>query len=182
MPKSETSGDVYADSAGRRLIDFAESKLRIVRYSGGLIRTRIPRVALQDCVHALSDQPDLASYCTVSHKEKWGVCHSQDTLESLLDDAYEVVIDPTLADGSLTYIEHLVAEEGSDGVLVPRHVSHPGSANRLLGEVTSNKHSSGAPRLRWRPQPGVDSQVRGDAVRVIWAGADVPQDAGLSKE
>jgi aminopeptidase-like protein len=140
------------------LIDFAESKLRIAGYSGGLIRTRIPPVALRDCVHALSDQPDLVSYCTVSHKEEWGFCHSHDTLESLL-------VDPTLADGSLTYTEHVVAEEGSDGVLVARRVCHPGSANPLVGEVTSNKHNSGAPPLRWRPQPGADSQVRGDVVR-----------------
>ena len=83
-------------------------------------------------MHTLPDQPDLVPYRTSYYKEAWGFCLSQNTLDSLPDTEYEVVIDSTLADGSLTYAEHVVSGQVSDEVLVSCHVCHPSLANDNL--------------------------------------------------
>jgi aminopeptidase-like protein len=135
VPKEWNIRDAYvADPEGRRVIDFAESNLHVVGYSVP-IRTRMTLGQLREHLHTLPDQPDLVPYRTSYYKETWGFCLSQETLDSLPDGEYEVVIDSTLADGSLTYGEHLVAGQVSDEVLVSCHVCHPSLANDNLAAM-----------------------------------------------
>jgi aminopeptidase-like protein len=135
VPKEWNIRDAYvADSQGRRVIDFVESNLHVVGYSVP-VHTRMSLAALRNHLYTLPDQPDLVPYRTSYYKEAWGFCLSQSTLDSLQDGEYEVVIDSTLADGSLTYAEHVVAGHVSDEVLVSCHVCHPSLANDNLAAI-----------------------------------------------
>lgn len=135
VPKEWNVRDGYvADPSGRRVVDFADSNLHVVGYSVP-VRTRMSLAALREHLHTLPDQPDLVPYRTSYYKEMWGFCVSQNNLNSLPDGEYEVVIDSTLADGSLTYAEHVVPGQVSDEVLVSCHVCHPSLANDNLAAI-----------------------------------------------
>ena len=135
VPKEWNIRDAYvADPMGRRVIDFTESNLHVVGYSVP-VRARMSLAELREHLHTLPDQPDLIPYRTSYYKEAWGFCLSQNTLDSLPDGEYEVVIDSTLADGSLTYAEHVVPGQVSDEVLVSCHVCHPSLANDNLAAI-----------------------------------------------
>jgi aminopeptidase-like protein len=135
VPKEWNIRDAYvADSEGRRVIDFAESNLHVVGYSVP-VHTRMSLTGLRDHLHTLTDQPDLIPYRTSYYKEAWGFCLSQNSLNSLQDGEYEVVIDSTLADGSLTYAEHVIPGRVSDEVLVSCHACHPSLANDNLAAI-----------------------------------------------
>jgi aminopeptidase-like protein len=135
VPKEWNIRDAYvADLDGRRVIDFTKSNLHVVGYSVP-IRMTMTLAALRKHLHTMPDQPDLVPYRTSYYKEAWGFCLSQDTLDSLTDGEYEVVIDSTLADGTLTYAEHVVPGQVSDEVLVSCHVCHPSLANDNLAAI-----------------------------------------------
>jgi aminopeptidase-like protein len=135
VPKEWNIRDAYvADPEGRRVIDFTKSNLHVVGYSVP-VRTRMSLAALREHLHTLPQQPDLIPYRTSYYKEAWGFCLSQNALDSLQETEYEVVIDSTLADGSLTYAEHVVPGQVSDEVLVSCHVCHPSLANDNLAAI-----------------------------------------------
>jgi aminopeptidase-like protein len=135
VPKEWNIHDAYvADLEGRRVIDFNKSNLHVLGYSVP-VHTRMTLAALREHLHTLPDQPDLVPYRTSYYKETWGFCLSKNTLDSLPDGEYEVVIDSTLADGSLTYAEHVVPGRVSDEVLVSCHVCHPSLANDNLAAI-----------------------------------------------
>jgi aminopeptidase-like protein len=135
VPKEWNIREAYvADPEGQRVVDFAVSNLHVVGYSVP-VRARMSLAALREHLHTLPDQPDLVPYRTSYYQEIWGFCVSQHTLDSLPDGEYEVVIDSTLADGSLTYAEHVVPGRVSDEVLVSCHVCHPSLANDNLAAI-----------------------------------------------
>jgi aminopeptidase-like protein len=119
---------------GRRVIDFAESNLHVVGYSVP-VDTVMPLQELQEHLHSLPDQPDLVPYRTSYYQEAWGFCLSHRLRESLPAGDYRVVIDSTLADGSLSYGEMLVPGQVPQEVLISCHVCHPSLANDNLAAV-----------------------------------------------
>jgi aminopeptidase-like protein len=135
VPKEWNIKDAYlTDPAGRRVANFADSNLHVVGYSVP-VRDRMSLADLRGYLHTLPDQPDLIPYRTSYYKETWGFCLSQHTLDSLPDGEYGVLIDSTLADGNLTYGEHVVLGQVADEVLVSCHVCHPSLANDNLAAI-----------------------------------------------
>jgi aminopeptidase-like protein len=90
---------------------------------------------LRPHLHTLPEQPDLVPYRTSYYQPDWGFCLSQRTLDSLVDGEYRVEIDSTLADGHLTYAEHVVPGQLSDEILISCHVCHPSLANDNLAAI-----------------------------------------------
>jgi aminopeptidase-like protein len=90
---------------------------------------------LRPHLHTLPEQPDLVPYRTSYYARTWGFCLSQRTLDAMGDGPYEVVIDSTLADGSLTYAEHVVPGQTGDEVMISCHVCHPSLANDNLAGI-----------------------------------------------
>jgi aminopeptidase-like protein len=74
-------------------------------------------------------------YRTSYYAPAWGFCLAQEKLDALPDGEYDVVIDSTLADGSLTYGEHVVPGRVTDEVIVSCHVCHPSLANDNLAGI-----------------------------------------------
>ncbi len=116
------------DSSGRTIVDFSNSNLHVMSYSTP-VRARMSLAELRTHLHSLPQQPDLIPYRTSYYTENWGFCLPHRQLAALPEDTYEVVIDSTLEDGSLTYGEYLHRGESEDEVLLSAHVCHPSLAN-----------------------------------------------------
>ncbi len=134
VPQEWNIRDAYIARGGERVVDFQELNLHVVGYSVPVDRV-MPLEELRGHLHTLPDQPSLVPYRTSYYAPTWGFCLSQDTLLSMPDGDYEVRIDSTLADGSLTYAEHVVRGQVDDEVLISCHVCHPALANDNMAGV-----------------------------------------------
>jgi len=135
IPKEWNITDAYiADSKGNRVVDFKKSNLHIVSYSIP-IRQKMSLAELKKHLHSIPDLPNAIPYLTSYYKEDWGFCISHNNFLNLKDEEYEVVIDSTLTDGSLTYGEFFVPGFTSDEILVSCYVCHPSMCNDNLSGV-----------------------------------------------
>jgi aminopeptidase-like protein len=135
IPQEWNIRDAYVASPdGSRVIDFRESNLHVVGYSVP-VNERMPLSELREHLHTLPDQPSWVPYRTSYYAPAWGFCLAQEKLDALPDGEYDVVIDSTLADGSLTYGEHVVPGRVTDEVIVSCHVCHPSLANDNLAGI-----------------------------------------------
>ncbi|HJW61551.1 MAG TPA: DUF4910 domain-containing protein, partial [Actinomycetota bacterium] len=129
VPREWNVRDAWvAAPSGERVIDFQASNLHLVSYSVP-VRATMPLAELRGHLFTLPDQPDRVPYRTSYYAERWGFCASQRLVDSLPEGDYEVCVDTTLADGHLTYGEHLVEGQTDEEVLVSCHVCHPSLAN-----------------------------------------------------
>jgi len=135
MPREWTIRDAYIkDSTGRRVVDFAQLNLHVVGYSVP-VHTKINWHDLRPRLHYLPNNPNWVPYRTSYSKEDWGFCVSHQKfleLDARGDVEYEVCIDSTLSDGSLTYGEVFLPGRTDDEVLISAHVCHPSLANDNL--------------------------------------------------
>ncbi|MGW4525979.1 DUF4910 domain-containing protein [Amycolatopsis sp. NPDC004378] len=135
IPQEWNIRDAYvAAPSGERVIDFQELNLHVVGYSVPVSR-RMPLSELREHLHTLPDRPSWVPYRTSYYAPAWGFCLAQDKLDALPDGEYDVVIDSTLEDGSLTYGEHVVPGRVTDEVIVSCHVCHPSLANDNLAGI-----------------------------------------------
>lgn len=135
VPKEWNIRDAHVKNArGERVIDFQESNLHVVSYSAPVHR-RVPFEELKRHLFTLPEHPGWIPYRTSYHTEGWGFCLAHDRLRTLTDGEYEVCIDATLEDGSLTYGELYVAGETTDEVLISTHVCHPSLCNDNLSGI-----------------------------------------------
>jgi len=129
VPDEWNIHDAYiATSAGERVVDFRESNLHVVGYSEP-VRTELTLDELRPRLHVHPEQRDWVPYRTSYYSRTWGFCLSQRQLDELADGTYEVVVDSTLAPGSLTYGECFVRGATEHEVLLSTHVCHPSLAN-----------------------------------------------------
>jgi len=119
------------DPTGNKVVDFGDHNLHVVSYSVP-VRRRLPLEELKPHLHSLPDHPDWIPYRTSYYNENWGFCLPHRQLEALPDGEYEVCIDSTLADGSLTYAECVIPGELDAEVLLSSHICHPSLANDNL--------------------------------------------------
>jgi aminopeptidase-like protein len=80
--------------------------------------------------------PDVIPYLTSYYHEDWGFCMSHKDFENLQDGEYEIRIDSTLENGSLTYGEFFKKGESEDEFLITCYICHPSMCNdNLSGTV-----------------------------------------------
>jgi aminopeptidase-like protein len=116
---------------GSVVLDAARSNLHVLGYSTPF-RGTVALAELQRHLHSIPAQPSLVPYRTSYYKEDWGFCLSHAQRESLPLGDYEVFIDTTLRDGSLTYGELALPGSTADEVLISAHSCHPSLANDNL--------------------------------------------------
>jgi aminopeptidase-like protein len=140
VPEEWNIRDAYvADSTGRRIIDFKANSLHVMSYSEP-VRRRMRLAELRPHLHTLPDHPDWVPYRTSYYKRDWGFCLAHPQLEAMPDGEYEVVIDSTLAPGSLTYGELVLPGRTGEEVLLTAHVCHPSLANDNLAGIAVLAH------------------------------------------
>jgi aminopeptidase-like protein len=135
VPKEWNIRDAFVkDGSGRRVIDFREHNLHVVNYSAP-IRATMSLEELRPRLHTLPEFPDRIPHRTSYFTETWGFCLRHRDLVLLEPGEYEVVVDSTLEDGSLTYGECVVPGETDDEILLSCHVCHPSLCNDNLSGI-----------------------------------------------
>jgi aminopeptidase-like protein len=135
IPREWNLRDAYVkDAQGRRVIDVQRSNLHVVNYSVP-VHLRLPLSELRERLMTIPEQPDWIPYRTSYYHEDWGFCLSHNSLLSLREGEYEVRIDSTLEEGSLTYGECLLPGDEESEVLISTHVCHPSLANDNLSGI-----------------------------------------------
>jgi len=127
-------GAYIRNSQGATVVDFRDSNLHVINYSIP-VRARLSLEELSSHIHTLPDRADWIPYRTSYYEESWGFCMDHRTFQDLADGEYEVLIDSSLEEGSLTYGECYLEGAGVDEVLISCHVCHPSLANDNLSGV-----------------------------------------------
>lgn len=135
VPDEWNIRDAYiAAPDGRRVVDFRASNLHVVGYSEP-VRATMTLDELRTHLHTHGENPAWIPYRTSYYARNWGFCLSESQVAELDEGPYEVVIDSTLAPGSLTYGECFLRGERDEEVLVTTHVCHPSLANDNLSGI-----------------------------------------------
>jgi aminopeptidase-like protein len=148
-----------ADADGKRVVDFHHTNLHVLGYSVP-VRERLPLAELREHLFTHPTEPDWIPFRTSYYNENWGFCLTQRQLDSLPDGEYEVCIDSTLQDGSITYAEAVFPGTLEDEILVTTYSCHPSLANdncsgvallAVLGEYLSRGSLHYTYRLLFSP-------------------------------
>ena len=132
VPKEWNIWDAYIQGPDKkRVIDFQKSNLHVLNYSTP-IRATMSLHELKPHLFTIPQRPDWIPYRTSYYKENWGFCLTHNQLLALKDQDYEVCIDSSLENGSLTYGECFIPGESSDEILISCHACHPSLANDNL--------------------------------------------------
>lgn len=116
------------DSAGQRIIDFANHNLHVVGYSGPVDVT-LSLEELEAHLHSIPDKPDAIPYVTSYYADRWGFCMTHRQRVGLAKGNYRAVIRSRKFKGVMNFAE-LVIPGTSDGeVLLSTYVCHPSMAN-----------------------------------------------------
>ena len=116
------------DKSGRKVVDFMNHNLHLVGYS--IPVSCIMKMSdLRHHLFSLPEQPELIPYRTSYYKRDWGFCLCHKDLNMMRDDEYEVFIDSSHHDGSLTYGEKYIPGDIQDELLISCHICHPSLAN-----------------------------------------------------
>jgi aminopeptidase-like protein len=135
VPKEWNLRDAWIkDPAGRKVVDFEDCNLHVLSYSVP-VHAKLPLEELRRHLFTLPDKPDLIPYRTSYYKEAWGFCLSHRQFRALPAGEYEVLIDSTLEDGSLSYGELFLEGESEREVLLSTHVCHPSLCNDNLSGI-----------------------------------------------
>ena len=136
VPKEWNIRDAYIkDGKGERVVDFNECNLHVVSYSTP-IHQRMTLSELRPHLHSIPEYPDWIPYKTSYYAESWGFCLPHRLLETLREDQYEVCIDASLRDGTMTMGECVLPGRETDEVLFSAHVCHPSLCNDNLSGVS----------------------------------------------
>jgi aminopeptidase-like protein len=138
VPNEWNIRDAYIkDATGQRVVDFQRCNLHVLNYSIPIHR-KMALTELRPHLFTLPETPDWIPYRTSYYRETWGFCLSQQQLERMKDQEYEVRIDSTLEPGQLTYGEYRVQGATDDEVLISCHSCHPSLCNdNLSGMATA---------------------------------------------
>lgn len=132
IPKEWNIRDAYVkNAAGEKVIDFKKSNLHVLNYSMP-VNIKVQLSELKEHLFSIPEHEEWIPYRTSYYKENWGFCVPHKTLVGLTDEEYEVFIDSSLEDGSLTYGELLIKGELDDEFLISCHCCHPSLCNDNL--------------------------------------------------
>jgi aminopeptidase-like protein len=135
VPQEWNIRDAYIkNTQGEKVVDFKKLNLHVLGYSIP-VHQKISREELSKHVITLPDKPEWVPYRTSYYQETWGFCLSHNQWLAMQDAEYEVCIDSSLADGSLTYGEYSLPGAVDDEVLISCHTCHPSLANDNLAGI-----------------------------------------------
>jgi aminopeptidase-like protein len=136
IPLEWNINDAYVlNSKNEKVIDFQKSNLHILNYSSPFKGT-ITLEELKKHLFTLPQQPDWIPYRTSYHQKNWGFCMAHNDFLNLEEGAYDIFIDSSLEEGSLTYGEYFIPGKTEDEVLISCHICHPSLCNDNLSGIS----------------------------------------------
>ncbi|PJE81444.1 peptidase M28, partial [Candidatus Pacearchaeota archaeon CG10_big_fil_rev_8_21_14_0_10_32_42] len=135
VPKEWNIHNAYIKNLkGKKILDFNKSNLYVLGYSLP-IKKKIKLAELKKNLYTLPKYPNWIPYLTSYYNPSWGFCLSQKEYLSLKDEEYEVCIDSTLENGSLTYGELFIQGDLKQEILLSTYLCHPSLCNDNLSGV-----------------------------------------------
>ncbi len=135
VPKEWNIKDAYIISPkGEKIVDFKKSNIHVLGYSTP-INTKISLDDLKPHLYTMPEIPNTIPYRTSYYNENWGFCLSHEQFLKLEPGEYQVFIDSTLTDGSLTYGEYYLKGKVDDEILISCYTCHPSLCNDNLSGV-----------------------------------------------
>jgi aminopeptidase-like protein len=132
IPQEWNVRDAWVKSPdGTKLIDFKKNNLHLVNYSMP-IKRKVGKEELLSHLNTLETQPDAIPYKTSYYNRDWGFCMPHSWFTKFTDDEYEVYIDSTLKDGSLSIGEGFVKGKSKKEFVFTTYLCHPSMANNEL--------------------------------------------------
>ncbi|BCP53488.1 aminopeptidase [Kaistia sp. 32K] len=129
IPREWNIREAYIrNEAGERVVDFRHNNLHVMNYSVA-VRATLELAELRKHIFTLPEQPDVIPYRKSYYEPAWGFCMTHRAMLALPEGRYEVVIDASHDDGSLSYGEYLHRGALEDEVLLSAHICHPSLAN-----------------------------------------------------
>jgi aminopeptidase-like protein len=136
VPREWNIRDGYIKNAqGKKIVDFKNCNLHVLNYSIP-VHKKVQLAELKEHLYSSPEHPEWIPYRTSYYKEAWGFCMSNNQLLSLEEGEYEVFIDSSLKEGSLTYAECFIQGELSHEVLIFTHTCHPSLCNDNLSGIS----------------------------------------------
>ena len=135
VPEKWTCQQAYLETLnGERLIDYANHPLHVVSYSLPF-KGVVTRRELLDHLHAHPRLPQAIPFVFKYYDRDWGLCASQELLDSLQDEKYRVVIDTSFEPGTLKVGEVIIPGQSDQTVMLVAHLCHPAMVNDDLTGV-----------------------------------------------
>lgn len=133
VPKEWNIHEAYIITpAGKKICDLSVNTLHVVNYSIP-VNTSLSFTALSGHLHYIEEMPDAIPYITSYYRETWGFCLSYNEFKTLdTEGTYQVVINSSLKNGSLTYGECVLKGESEQEILFSTYLCHPSMANNEL--------------------------------------------------
>ncbi|MCP9236781.1 DUF4910 domain-containing protein [Lewinella sp. JB7] len=128
------------NSAGERIVDFADHNLHLVGYSEPYVGT-LSFAELDEHLYTLPEQPTNIPYVTSYYKRRWGFCMAHNKYESLdRSDTYRVCVDTSFnGSGSMTMAEATIDGTSDREILFSSYICHPSLAsNELSGPLVAS--------------------------------------------
>ena len=135
VPEKWTCQQAYLETLnGKRLIDYANHPLHVVSYSLPF-KGVVTRRELLDHLHVHPRLPQAIPFVFKYYDRDWGLCASQELLDSLQDEKYRVVIDTSFEPGTLKVGEVIIPGQSDQTVMLVAHLCHPAMVNDDLTGV-----------------------------------------------
>ena len=146
IPKEWNITDAWIkNSKGEKIVDFQKNNLHLVSYSIP-VHKRLTFLELKKHLHYREDLPEAIPYRTSYYEETWGFCVSYNDLKAGFfceDEEYEVYIDYSLTNGSLSIGELLIQGKSSKEYLISTYICHPSMANDNLSGMILTEFQGG---------------------------------------
>ena len=132
IPLEWNISDAYIKSNGKKIIDFKNNNLHVMGYSQPF-KGIVKKNELFKHLHTLPKQKNAIPYVTSYYKKNWGFCVAyEDIKKNFKSKDYEVVIESSLKNGSLTFADCVIKGKSIKEILISCNICHPSMANNEL--------------------------------------------------